>query len=314
MPSPRELRTWLVGCLCAATLALAAGCGVAPQGQAWLELRTAHFDVHTDLSEPAALDMARALEEARAGLITVAWRGAPSPRGRTEVVVFAREGRFRKYVREQLTEGLAQSRVGSQRLIVVYRDDERPSGLPRAAVHEIAHDLCDGFSPLQPAWYSEGMSLFWEGLDYHRETRRATLARVPEPVLEVVRRVGRRAWSAEGLFAARAALQGDRAATRRFYFSSWLLVHYLSNRHAPAFVEFQRDLSELRDWREAWSDRFPGLGPAPLEVNLQRYLASWQSPTIRPEHGNPALRGQRGIDAFTRDHAPVVRDGADDAQ
>jgi hypothetical protein len=269
MPSLQEL---MLGWLCSATLALAAGCGVAPQGQAWLEVRTAHFDVHTDLIETAALDMARALEEARAGLTTLAWRGAPGPRGRTEVVVFAREARFRQYVREQWTEGLAQSRVGSQRLIVVYWDDGRPFGLPRAAVHELAHDLCDWFTPLQPAWYAEGMALFWEGLDYDREKQRATLARRPEPVLEVAERVGRRAWSAQGLFAARAALQGNVAATRRFYFSSWLLVHYLINRHPDAFVRFQRDLAALRDWREAWSARFPRLTPEQLEIELQRYL------------------------------------------
>jgi hypothetical protein len=272
MLSLRELRTWLLGWLCGASLVLTAGCGIAPQGQSWLAIRTAHFDVHTDLIEPMALDMARALEEARAGLTTLAWKGAPGPRGRTEIIVFAREARFREYVQEQWTEGLAQSRVGSQRLIVVYRDDGRPFRLPRAAVHELAHDLCDWFTPLQPAWYSEGMALFWEGLDYDRAKQRATLARRPEPVLEVVERVGRRAWRAQGLFAARGALQGNVAATRRFYFSSWLLVHYLINRHADAFVQFQRDLSELRNWREAWSDRFPRLGPEQLELDLQRYL------------------------------------------
>ena len=99
-----KVRGWARGCLCAA---LAIGCASAPQGQLWRQIHTAHFELHTDLLEPEALDMARALEEARAGLLTLAWRGAPDLRGRTEVVVFASEDRFRDYVPADDTQGLA---------------------------------------------------------------------------------------------------------------------------------------------------------------------------------------------------------------
>jgi len=272
MRLPADLRTGLWGCLCVAGSALAGGCGAAPQGQAWLEVRTAHFDVHTDLLEPAALDMARALEEARAALIAVAWKGAPDPRGRTEVAVFAREGHFHDYIASDYTDGLAQSWVGSERFIVVHWDDERPSGLPRVAVHEIAHDLSHWFTPLQPAWYSEGMASFLEGLEYDRATHRAILGGIPAPMVRTLKSVGRTASSAEGLFAARSAIHDDDMTTSRFYFTSWLLVHYLINRHGESFILFQRDLSHLRDWREAWSDRFPRLGPTPLDAGLDEYL------------------------------------------
>jgi hypothetical protein len=268
----RELRAWMVGCLCAVGSALAAGCASAPQGQAWLEVRTPHFDMHTDLLEPAALDMARALEEARAGLITVAWKGAPDPRGRTQVVVFAREGRFHDYVPREETAGLAQSLVGSERIIVIYWDDERPSGLPPVAVHEIAHDLSHWFAPLQPAWYSEGMACFLEGLAYDRATQRAILGGIPEPMVRVLTRVGRSASSSEGLFSARSAIHEDAEKTSHFYFTSWLLVHYLINHHGEPFIEFQRDLSQLRDWRESWSTRFSELAPARLDAGLEQYL------------------------------------------
>lgn len=60
--------------------------------------------------------------------------------------------------------------------------------------------------------------------------------------------------------------------TSRFYFTSWLLVHYLINHHPEPFNDFQRDLYQLRDWREAWSSRFPGLGPAQLDAGLEQYL------------------------------------------
>ncbi len=281
----------MLGWLWAAGLVLSSGCASAPQGQAWLEVRTAHFDLHTDLLEPAALDMARALEEARAGLITVAWKGAPDPRGRTEVAVFAREGRFRDYVQRDQTEGLAHSQVGSERLIVTYWSDERPAGLPPVVVHEIAHDLAYWFTPLQPPWYSEGMASFLEGLEYDRATQRVIMGGIPEPIVKVLRSVGRKASSTEGLFVAPSALHDDELTTSRFYFTSWLLVHYLINHHGQPFIQFQRDLSKLRDWREAWSSSFPRLGPHQLDAGLEQYLdggrfeylaAQVQVPTFSP--------------------------------
>ncbi len=262
------LRQFLLGWVCAATI----GCGSALQGQGWLEVSTSHFDLHTDLIEPAALDMARALEESRAALLSVAWQGAPDPRGRTEVVIFAREDRFREYVRRDRIAGLAQSTVGSERLIAAYWEDERPAGLPRVVVHEIAHDLSHWFTPLQPAWYSEGMASFLEGLAYDRAKQRAVLGGVPEPMVDVLESYRRSTFGIEGLFAATSPHQDGDRETSRFYFTSWLLVHWLINRHGEPFRQFQSDLSTLKDWREAWSTRFPILGPAELDAGLERYM------------------------------------------
>src|SRR5688572_744420 len=192
-------RGW-TGWIRVAGSALVLGCSSVPRGQAWLEVRTPHFDLYTDLEETAALDMAHALEESRAGLIRVAWRAESDPQGRTEVAVFASEDRFHDYVPDSDTQGVAQSYVGMERLIVTYWDEERPSGLPRVAVHEIAHDLSHWFTPLQPAWYSEGMATFLEGLQYDRATHRAILGEVPPPMLRVLKTPGRTAGSTEQLF------------------------------------------------------------------------------------------------------------------
>jgi hypothetical protein len=258
----------MLGLVCAASV----GCGSALQGRGWLEVRTSHFDLHTDLIEPAALDMARALEESRAALLSVAWQGAPDPRGRTEVVVFASEDRFREYVRRDNIDGLAQSALGSERLIAAFWEDERPAGLPRVVVHEIAHDLSHWFTPLQPAWYSEGMASFLEGLEYDRAKQRAILGGVPEPMVHVLESYRRSTFGVEGLFAATSPHQDSDRATSRFYFTSWLLVHWLINHHGDVFRQFQSDLSTLADWREAWSVRFPILGPAELDAGLERYM------------------------------------------
>jgi hypothetical protein len=264
------------GWMRAAGLALALGCSTVPRGQAWLEVRSPHFDLYTDLQEAAALDMAHALEESRAGLIRVAWRAESDPQGRTEVAVFASEERFHDYVQDSDTAGLAQSYVGMERLIVTYWDEERPSGLPRVAVHEIAHDLSYWFTPLQPAWYSEGMASFLEGLQYDRATHRAILGEVPPNMLRVLKTPGRTAGSTRELFDAPRAVHEDAWETSRFYFTSWLLVHYLMNHQGEPFYQFQLDLSALRDWREAWSQRFPKLGPLELDASLEQYLDGGQ--------------------------------------
>lgn len=260
----------------AAGAALALACSSVPRGQAWLQVKSPHFDLYTDLEEAAALDMARALEESRAGLIRVAWRVESDPLGRTEVAVFASEDRFHDYVPNSDTQGVAQSHIGMERLIVTYWDDERPSGLPRVAVHEIAHDLSYWFTPLQPAWYSEGMASFLEGLQYDRATHQAILGEVPPNMLRVLKTPGRTAGSTLQLFDARRAVHDDASETSRFYFTSWLLVHYLMNHHGEPFYQFQFDLSSLRDWREAWTLRFPKLGPVQLDAGLEQYLDGGQ--------------------------------------
>lgn len=266
------LRAFAIGLACATSAGILA-CGSAPmQGSAWLQVRTTHFDLHTDLIEPAALDMAHALEESRAALLSVAWQGAPDPRGRTEVTVFASEDRYREYWQRNSAVGLAQSLAGAERLIVAFWEEERPHGLPLVAVHEIAHDLSDWFTPLQPAWYSEGMAQFLEGVEYDRAKRRAVLGGVPAPMVRVLQSYDRSAAGVEGLFTARDPHKGDDRATSRFYFTSWLLVHWLINRHGDPFRQFQSDLSRLVDWREAWSSRFPSLGPRELDARLEEYM------------------------------------------
>jgi hypothetical protein len=239
-------------------------------------VKSPHFDLYTDLEQSAALDMAHALEESRAVLVRVAWRAASDPQGRTQVAVFADEDRFHDYVPSAHTKGVAQSAVGMERLIATYWDEDRPSGLPRVAVHEINHDLSHWFIPLQPAWYSEGMASFMEGVQYDRATHRAILGEVPPTMARVLRTPGRTAGSIQQMFDAPAAVSEDAWATSRFYFTSWLLVHYLMNHQDEPFAQFQRDLAALRDWREAWSDRFPKLGPAALDSSLEEYLDGGQ--------------------------------------
>jgi hypothetical protein len=260
----------------AASAALAIACRSAPIGQAWLEVKSPHFDLYTDLEQTAALDMAHALEESRAVLVRVAWKAASDPQGRTQVAVFADEDRFHQYVPNSDIKGLAQSEVGMERLIATYWDQDRPSGLPRVAVHEITHDLSLWFTPLQPAWYSEGMASFMEGAQYDRATHRAILGEVPPTMSRVLRTPGRSAGSVQQIFDAPVAVSEDAWVTSRFYFTSWLLVHYLMNHQDEPFYHFQLDLAALRNWREAWADRFPKLGPAALDASLEQYLDGGQ--------------------------------------
>jgi hypothetical protein len=116
------------------------------------------------------------------------------------------------------------------------------------------------------------MASFLEGLQYDRATHRAILGEVPPTMLRVLQTPGRTAGSTEELFAAPHAVHEDAWETSRFYFTSWLLVHFLMNHQGEAFYQFQLDLSSLRDWREAWAHRFPKLGPSELDAGLEQYL------------------------------------------
>jgi hypothetical protein len=132
-------RSWLLVVIGVAA-SLLAGCGGAgwatwhPASDRWIEIVTPHFVIDTDLGQPRALSMAHALEDSRAALLASAWPGAKAPRGRTRVMLFARQRDLGRYAGGN-NQRVVFTRPGFERLLAftARRND------PRAALTLVRH-------------------------------------------------------------------------------------------------------------------------------------------------------------------------------
>jgi tetratricopeptide (TPR) repeat protein len=236
----------------------------------WLEVVTPHFVLSTNQLSAQALDTARALEEVRASLLTLAWTGAREPpQGRVDVVVFRRPSDFDRYSGlRAATTGVAFGRPGSPRLLSF--SPGANNGIPIVIVHELSHDLSAWFMPFQPPWFSEGLATYLETTRYDRSSHLAVMGATSESKLAWLRAT-RSLLSSQKLFAVKERTYDDVRETQSFYASAWFLVHYLLNGESIRFANFQRRLAHLEGWRDAWEEAFPGLSPEQLDQQLLAY-------------------------------------------
>jgi hypothetical protein len=282
-------------------VALLLGCGASMQQRVtlaerpWLEVGTPHFVISTDLPRERAVPLARSLESMRAALLACAWPGASEPSGRTNVVIFRRLVDFGRYsgMGPQVA-GVAVSRAGFERTIGFSPGSD--DGLPRVAVHELAHDLSQWFLPVQPPWLAEGLAQYLEGVQLDpvkkkHEQRYAVMGTVSEESVSWLQR-SRFTLDSERLFEMHTQHAGEPRQVRSFYAGSWFLVNYLLNMQGKPFVEFQERLSRMTPWRQAWQESFPGLSTEQLDSDMTDYARQgrlrWvkyavQVPVYKPE-------------------------------
>ncbi len=290
---PRRL--WLLTVLGAA-VSLAAGCGRAslsagpPAAERWLEIVTPHYVIATDVAEPHALAMAQALEDLRAALLAAMWPRAEAPRGRTRVMVFARQRELSRYAGRN-TAGAVFTRPGFERLLAFAAGSL--DGVPAVAAHELAHDLSRWFLPVQPLWLAEGLAMELESVQLDRTGHQVVTGGLSPGMIEWLRSV-RSIPSASQLFALSQPRSVDSRDATSFYLGAWALVHYLRSERPQGFARFQQSLTQLTPWRQAWQQSFPGLTAAALDRELRAHLRSarlvprWTSFT--PPVFTPVLR------------------------
>lgn len=235
---------------------------------AWTEVVTEHFVLSSNLASPRALDMAQTLEETRHALVNLAWTGARGPRGRTDVVVFSRPSEFSQYSGTPTWAGIAITRAGFERFLSF--SPGANNGLPRVAVHEIAHDVSQWFMPMMPPWLAEGMATYMESLTFDRETGQASLGGLSKSSIEWLKATNFIVRSAN-LFGLDTFRHDDARNAASFYSSAWLLVHFLLNEHGEVFGRFQSRLAKLEGWREAWDAEFRWLTHDALDDALLAY-------------------------------------------
>jgi tetratricopeptide (TPR) repeat protein len=236
-------------------------------GTPWRELASDHFVVRTDLDADEARELLHRLERMRAAVLAALFDGAPETPGRVEVVAFRTDREFKDFAPEGVSAYYLRYAGGPPRIVL---SGEIASWQRALLAHELTHHYLAAVFARLPRWLGEGLAVYMETLGEQRPDRGlviggappARLARAresPMPVNELLR------W--DGTVGTKESLD--------FYASSWLLVHYLANKRAPAFAELQRRLAEGEAPQDAWRASFPEYDLARTEtlIGLDRTLA-----------------------------------------
>ncbi|NMO21778.1 hypothetical protein HPC49_33930 [Pyxidicoccus fallax] len=244
-------------------LSVLAGC-VSPRalcpldgGNPWVEVRSPHFSVRTNLDADTAEEAARELELLRQGLLQ-AWSGSFDPPGTVEVIVLRNQRALEEFTNVRI-EGFSAATADGPMLVLAgnaYALSEDPAD-PGTQAHELTHYLSEFALVRQPRWLSEGLAAYLESIRLRPEKQQVILGELHLPFYNHVRRSGWRTleelweWDGKGLLST--------AESRQYYASSWLWVHFFISRHGERFEDFQTRLMRGEEPRSAWEESFRGV-------------------------------------------------------
>ncbi|WP_407692920.1 hypothetical protein [Pyxidicoccus xibeiensis] len=226
-------------------------------GRAWVEVRSSHFNVRTNLDAETAEEATRELEMLRQGLLQ-AWGGSFDPPGAVEVIVLSNRAAMEEFTNVRI-EGFSATTSDGPVLVMAgnaYVLSEQSADQGTQA-HELTHYLSEFALVRQPRWLSEGLASYLESIALRPERQEVILGRLHGPFFQHVHRSGWRTldelweWDGKGLLST--------AESRQYYASSWLWVHFLISRHADRFEDFQMRLMRGDEPRQAWEESFRGV-------------------------------------------------------
>jgi tetratricopeptide (TPR) repeat protein len=243
----------------------------------WLETKTAHVTVKTDLSQDNARRAVVLAEQTRTALLAAAWPGSKLDQDRIELIVFANHQEFEKYfgdlVQDKVVLGEYPPTVflyGSPNQWEKRLALERPetTSMLRQA---LAQHLATFFYRRQPRWFAVGLSEFLETLRISEDGNAALLGSIN---LRAMSDYGshRSVNVADALAWGTTFNPTDEGTLLGLNALSWLMVQWLVNTHLPEFVRFQKLLITGLDPAKAWKVVFPTLVPGDLDRELNHYL------------------------------------------
>lgn len=236
----------------------------------WLEIRSAHFRVMTDLSAKRGHEVVHRCEQMRAAfglLMNRASTHDPAP-----LLIVALDGQ------NEVDEFAGDEKRGKHAGMFMPGTDESfilidASGDPWHAVyHEYAHELLNAnTSAAVQTWFDEGFAEYFSTLESSSKGTR--LGTVPLAELQFLRQNGKLMRLAD-LVSVRQdspAYKQNGPAQAMFYAESWLLVHYLFDHqlisHAEPFFSLMATGKSLAESTEV---EF-GMSPTRLEAELLEY-------------------------------------------
>ncbi len=254
---------WVLAVLlsgCSATRALCPLEG----GRPWVEVKSPHFSVRTNLDADTAEEASRELETLRMGLLQ-AWGEGFDPPGTVEVIVLRNRVELAEFTNVRI-EGFSATTPDGPVLVMPgngYAIGEDPTDLGTQA-HELTHYLSQFSLVRQPRWLSEGLAMYMETIRVKADKSEVILGAL-HGLFGHAYRYGWLTldelwdWDRRGLLST--------AESRRYYASSWLWVHFFIARHGERFEDFQNRLIRGEDPRRAWDASFQGVKDLAGQLN-----------------------------------------------
>lgn len=239
-------------------------------GPQWIELKSKHFILHTNLETASAKTIIEQLEQMYSALETVIPTKFDESSGVLRVIAFATLDEFSDFVRNKNSAGLFNKALnGDEGGIIIPGDTDFAQR--RIITHELAHYLSHTAIPRQPKWFSEGLASYFETA--------GDLDRDGELIAGKEQLYYWRMLRNEGV-ASKETLewQAPQKNEPLFYGRSWLLFRYLSDRKPRQFNDYKARLARLENPRAAWKAAFPEWsldvpgGTDKLDVELENYL------------------------------------------
>lgn len=268
-----------------------AGRSPAEGGRPWIEIRTAHYTLQTDLSSDDARETALYLERTRAALLAAAWPHAKPPRDNLPAFVLRDDLEFQQMFGMDFT-GLFVRGDFSSFILFYGKPGEsgwQSRGIGMTLKHELSHHLSAYFLLQQPRWFSEGIASYLETIEISDDGSRATVGYANDRLLRPHRARVQDvlAWTNE---------TPEEIDPQRLYAGAWLLVHWLMNRKLEQFSDFQQRLVNGEQFESAWNRAFEGLQLDRLDHELDHYRA-YQTYTVRVPPVEAPISGRSLTDA-----------------
>lgn len=226
-------------------------------GGTWVEVRSPHFIIRTDLDVESAEVAASELEMLRQGLLQ-AWGGGFDPPGTVDVIILRDREELSEFTNVRI-EGFSATTSDGPLLVMAGNS----YALSRDAVdkstqaHELTHYLSQFALVRQPRWLAEGLASYLETITLKPERREVVLGALHGPFLDYVQRNGWRSLDELWEWDDRALMSS--AESRQHYASAWLWVHFVISQHSERFGHFQQSLMRGEEPRRAWETSFQGV-------------------------------------------------------
>jgi tetratricopeptide (TPR) repeat protein len=279
-------------------LLLLVACAHAPRSkdpQNWLELRSDHFILRTDLPEEDARRSIEGMELARMALMGAGWHSNHESKVRTVVVELTSRAEMEEFARKGY-EGFATSDAFGQPMIVISAaQDVLQQELFK---HELTHIINAGFLVSKPRWVNEGIACYLETLEIKRFPNEAIMGRPSDERLDYLQRKPIASWSSI-INTGSETMRQSAEEVFAFETGAWALVHYFVDNKPEAFELYLNQLAHGAEAWQAFSTAFPYLREEQLGEAMREYLAAgklrvdtqpiaFTRPDISLEHLPPA--------------------------
>ena len=252
-------------------LLLAVACAHAPRSndpQAWIEVRSEHFLVRTDLAEDDARKAATDMELVRTALLGAGWHSNREPKERTAVVLVATQAELHEFASKTLL-GFATSNVYGEPFLAISADQDVLE--QELFKHELTHIINEGFLVSKPRWVNEGIACYLEMLEIKRGGSAAVMGKPSLQRLEFLQRRPVHSWS--WVFSTGDdVLQATGDQGYAFETAAWALVHYFVDNKPEQFDAYLTGLAHGVESSRAFNQAFPNLREEQLSEAMASYL------------------------------------------